>query len=279
MKLQDIRIRDPFILPYGGKYYLYGTRQRPTQTRGFDVYISNDLVTWSEPKSIFEKTLDFWGTRDYWAPEVHVWNGKFYMFASFKAENVCRGTAILVSDTPDGTFVPWSDGAITPRDWESLDGTLYVENGVPYMVFCHEWLQIGNGTVCAVELTPDLKAPVGEPVELWDAGSAPWVKSVRDPGDFVTDGPWLLRREGKLVSLWFSFDKDGYVEALAVSEGGLTGPWSVNFQPLLTGHGGGHGMTFTAYDAAEYFVCHQPNDSPLERPALYRVEGLKFRKV
>ena len=55
MKLCEINIRDPFILPYHEKYYLYGTRvTSPTQglPEGFDVYVSDDLEEWSEPKCI-----------------------------------------------------------------------------------------------------------------------------------------------------------------------------------------------------------------------------------
>ena len=34
----------------------------------------------------------------------------------------------------------------------TLDGTLYVENGLPYMVYAHEWIQILDGTMEAVPL-------------------------------------------------------------------------------------------------------------------------------
>lgn len=56
-------------------------------------------------------------------------------------------------------FVPLSDGPVTPADWECLDGTLYVAaDGTPYLVFCHEWLQVKDGEMCAMPLTPDLTA-------------------------------------------------------------------------------------------------------------------------
>jgi hypothetical protein len=35
------------------------------------------------------------------------------MFATFKNENCCRGTAILVSDSLKGPFVEHSKGAVT----------------------------------------------------------------------------------------------------------------------------------------------------------------------
>ena len=42
MKREDINIRDPFILPYEGKYYLYGSRGSEVwedNATGLDVYV------------------------------------------------------------------------------------------------------------------------------------------------------------------------------------------------------------------------------------------------
>lgn len=64
-KTSEINIRDPFVLPWDGKYYLYGTRGETC-----------------------------WGLAD----------------------------------------------------------------GTPYLVFCHEWLQVKDGEMCAMPLTPDLTA-------------------------------------------------------------------------------------------------------------------------
>ena len=57
MKLKDIHIRDPFILTYKGKYYMYGTRGKGCWDvcSGFDVYVSDNLCDWSEPIAVFEK--------------------------------------------------------------------------------------------------------------------------------------------------------------------------------------------------------------------------------
>ena len=49
-----------------------------------------------------------------------------------------RGTQILRADKPDGPFLPLSTLQQTPLDEMALDGTLWVEDGVPYMVYCHE---------------------------------------------------------------------------------------------------------------------------------------------
>jgi len=171
MKFNDIHIRDPFILPENGKYYLYGSRGPEAwgKCTGLDVYVSNDLENWSEPTEVFTPPADFWADMNYWAPEVHKYNGKYYMLVSFKSEEENRGTQILISESPLGPFILHSDGPVTPREWECLDGTLYIENGKPYMIFCHEWVQMsdGNGEMCVIELSDDLKRAVSEPVLLF----------------------------------------------------------------------------------------------------------------
>lgn len=270
MRLSEIHLRDPFILPDHGVYYLYGTG-RANHRCGFDVYTSRDLIEWSQPQTVFDPAPDFWGTEDFWAPEVHLYEGKYYLFASFKSPAHCRGTAILVSDSPAGPFVPHSDGAVTPQDWECLDGTFYVDDEhQPWMIFCHEWVQIQDGTVCAIKLSADLRQAISEPILLWHATDAPWIHWSCKPDHFVTDGPFLFRQGEALFCLWSSFDQNGYVEALAVSPNGqVTGPWSVDLPPLLCGHDGGHGMLFTTFDGMQKFVCHRPNLSPTERPVLY----------
>lgn len=272
MKTSDINIRDPFILTEGGKYYMYGTRgeaawtTEPGDIFGFDVYVSEDLENWNGPTCVFSPDEDFWGKFNFWAPEVHKYKGAYYMFASFKDDGVCRGTQILRAETPMGPFVPHSDGAATPKDWECLDGTLHVEpDGTPYMVFCHEWLQVKDGEMCAVRLSDDLKTAVGEPVVLFRASQPAW--AVKERPTFVTDGPFMYRTQsGRLVMLWSSSAKDGYCEALSYSDNGsIFGNWSHD-ERLLFSKDGGHGMIFNKLDGTLTFVCHQPNKNPLERP-------------
>ena len=274
MKLQDIHIRDPFILLEGGRYYLYGSRGNEAwgKATGLDVYESDDLVSWSGPSVVFTPPEGFWADMHFWAPEVHQYHGKFYMFVSFKSETACRGTQILVADTPKGPFTLHSDGPVTPRDWECLDGTLYIDrDGKPYMVFCHEWLQVKDGEMCAVRLSDDLKQAVGEPFLLFRASEPGW--ALKDKTEFVTDGPWMYRTaSGKLLMLWSSSAANGYVEAIAYSDNGdVTGRWQHQKQ-LLFDQDGGHGMIFTSKEGKLFFILHNPNNSPMERPVILPLE-------
>ena len=80
------------------------------------------------------------------------------------------------ADSPEGPFVPVSDGPIPPANFMTLDGTLYVDRaGKPWMVYAHEWLQVTDGKMEAVPLKSDLTAAEGDPVSLFKASDAPWI--------------------------------------------------------------------------------------------------------
>jgi beta-xylosidase len=187
MRTSDIQIRDPFIVQVKeeGKYYLYGTTDKRAWTGpggGFECYCSADLAEWEGLFPAFVPPADFWATTQFWAPEVHRWGGRYFMFASFKADGMHRGTQVLAAAGPRGPFLPHSNGPVTPRDWECLDGTLFVDDaGKPWMVFCHEWVQVHNGQICAMPLTNDLRTAAAEPVLLFTASQAPWVVRSQRP--------------------------------------------------------------------------------------------------
>ena len=273
-----IRVRDPYIVPIKetGKYYLFGTTDTDPWNagEGFLVYESEDLEHWSEPKWAFLPPEGFWANQNFWAPEVHHFNGYWYIFASFKAEGVCRGTQILRSESVTGPYVPISDGPVTPRDWECLDGTLHVdENGKPWMVFCHEWVQVHDGEICCIPLSDDLTHAIGEPTLLFRASEGPWVVPLWNSKDnFVTDGPFLYRsNNGALRMLWSSFSTEDYTISYAESQSGtIFGPWIQHKSGVVVN--GGHGMVFDPFDGRTLLSIHSPNASPLERMKLIPFE-------
>ncbi|NLW56625.1 MAG: family 43 glycosylhydrolase [Firmicutes bacterium] len=277
-----IQIRDPFILPVEreGLYYLYGTTDPNCwgeQAVGFDAYTSKDLQEWEGPIPVFRPEPGFWADRNFWAPEVFSYNGGYYMLASFKAEGVCRGTQILVAETPAGPFTPHSQGPVTPRDWECLDGTLHLDRqGDSWLVFCREWVQIVDGEIWAQRLDRNLQRTVGVPVLLFKASTAPWSRPLRRRFDgvekdgFVTDGPFLYQTAGReLLMLWSSWGEEGYALGIARSaDGKILGPWRHEAEPLYK-QDGGHGMVFTTFDGRLMLTLHSPNRTPEERPRFF----------
>lgn len=287
MRLDEINIRDPFVLPHEGRYYLYGTRSATCwgEADGFDVYVSDDLAAWDGPHECFHRPEGFPYDRNYWAPEVYARPDGFYMFASFKHPGVRRGTAVLRAETPLGPFLPHSAGNVTPPEWECLDGTLHVaSDGTPYMVFCHEWVQAGDGEICAMPLTADLRAAAGAPRLLFRASEAPWCRVMHHSSGVsgcVTDGPFLWRTEsGTLLLLWASFSKGGYTQGVAVSDNGEIDGTFRQEEPLFADDGG-HGMVFRTFGGTLMLTLHSPNEHLLERPLFHalREEQGRLRRV
>ena len=272
MRNHEINIRDPFVVCENGVYYMYGTRAKDfgMRTGGFDVYISDDLENWSPPQTVFDSEQYGMNRACNWAPEVHRYGGRYYMFATFTQPNGNRGTYALVSDSPTGPFVPHSAGALTPKEWMSLDGTLWVEAGRPYLIFCHEHVQILNGTVCCVALSPDLRSAVGEPALLFHGSDACGVPENAD-GRYVTDGPFLYRdAQDALFMIWSTCPPTGYYQGICRSASGRAeGPW-LQLPPLYT-KDGGHGMLFRDRDGDLRLTLHSPNISLREHPVFFRV--------
>ena len=286
MRISDLQIRDPFVVREDGRYYLFGSTDKNIwegRGTGFDVYVSaagtgaEALTDFEGPFPAFRPPADFWSETNFWAPEVHRYRGSYYMFATFKVREGRRGTAILKSESGvGGPYTPWSlntggePGPVTPAGWECLDGTFFMEEETPYMVFCHEWQQVGDGQICAMPLTGDLKRAAAAPTLLFRASEAPWAYELRGraPGSYVTDGPFMHRTgDGALLMLWSSFGKDGgYCIGTAHSrDGTLTGPWTQSSAPLYTADGG-HGMIFRSEGGTLYLAIHRPNKTPFERP-------------
>ena len=216
-----------------------------------------------------------------WAPEVHAYKGKYYLFATLHnpakrltttdttRPNLMRATIIAVSDSPRGPFTLMKlDAPVTPPNFMTLDGTLYVDRaGKPWMVYAHEWIQKVDGTMEAIPLKDDLSDAAGEPIHLFKASDAPWINAQMTPdtreNHYVTDGPELFRtKNGTLLMLWASYMKNelgrnGYVQTLARSKSGeLKGPWE-QLEPLV-GNDSGHGMLFRSFDGKLMLVVHQP---------------------
>lgn len=276
MNCNQINIRDPFVLFDNGVYYMYGTRAENfgCKTAGFDVYTSSDLSAWSNPKECFNSEKFGMNREVNWAPEVHKYNGAYYMLATFTMENGRRGTYSLKAESPLGPFEPCSKTALTPSEWECLDGTLYIsEDNTPYLIFCHEHTQIIDGTICYAKLNSDLTETTGEVVTLFSASSPYWADK-KEPGEhYITDGPFMYRsRTGALFMLWSTFINHKYAECLVKFKDGKLGTNFEHLPPLITDDGG-HGMLFKKGEDL-LLTFHTPNKTGKERPVFKTVKDL-----
>ena len=295
--ITSIRCSDPFILadPVDRTYYMYSSGGGGrVMSRA-----SKDLINWTEPFVVMQFTESHWaGNRAAsWAAEVHRYRGKYYLFTTSHTQETMvslpgrgdiphRATQIYVADSPRGPFRDFTNNTPhTPWDWAALDGTLWIEDGVPYMVFCHEWLQAVDGTMELVRLPDDLGVPTEAPVTLFKASDAPWVGEMlelgektngMDIGGWVTDGPWIFRTQtGRLGMLWSSWGKKRYAIGVAYSESGsVKGPWVQEQEPLFEDNGG-HGMLFRTFEGELKLSMHwtdQRDERPGRRPVIRDVD-------
>ncbi len=280
LQLADLHIRDPFVFvdEESGSYYLHVNDYEHNVNNKIRVYKSKNLRNWKDMGYSFVPDNNFWGTKDFWAPDLYKYKGKYYLFVTFSSDNHKRGTSILVADTPQGPFEPLINNAVTPKDWMCLDGALYIDKeDKPWIIYCHEWVQVKDGEVIAQRLSDDLTQTVGDPYKLFSATEAPWVGTISSASlgvteGYITDAPFIHEMDnGELIMLWSSRANNGkYAIGLARSENGsLLGPWTQNPEPL-NDDDGGHAMLFKDFTGNLKISYHTPNS---------KTEHAVFRKV
>ena len=282
MRAEEINIRDPYILAYNGRYYLYGTRSETCwgEAYGFDCYVSDDLVDYEGPFEIFRRPEGFFATQNYWAPECYEHNGRFYLLTTFGGDGMKKGIYILESEKPTGPF-ELKAGRLTPENWTCIDGTLFFDGSRIYLVYSHSFEDTPDADICFQELSQELDRCVSEPQKMFAAKDAPWAKPVPFAeaefglkGDvYFSDGPCVFNGEdGNLYMTWSSWSKGSYAVGIARSlDGTISGAWEQIDEPLWK-ENGGHGMVFKNFEGKYYFCLHYPNDKTKEHP--YIVELL-----
>lgn len=266
MLAEELHIRDPFIFILNNKYYLTGTHYGEYDNAIY-IYSSNDLISFKEEKHIIiDGEFD---RHTSWAPEIHEYNGSFFIFVSLKKKNGKRGTYVLKSNVLLGDYAFVSDKPITPENWMCLDATLFIDNdGTPYTIFCREWLEVKTGEIYIAKLNKTLSSLISEPVLLFKANEPEWAFPIYGNG-YVTDGPFVWFEDNKYHMIWSSFCKRNSIlssfkndeqkeYALShITSANLFGPWKQEKTPLIDNNAG-HGMTFTK-DGARYIALHYPN--------------------
>ncbi len=274
LKAKDFRIRDPFVYVdrENKTYYLYGTTCfNPNGTLGaidkFYAYKSKDLINFEGPFTIFDGgKIGFWATKDYWAAELHFYNGSYYLFASFRSDTHDLSTQILKADNPLGPFSPISDKPQTPEDEVALDGTLYIENDEPYMIYSHGWTQIYNGAIKAIKLSKDLTHAVDKPFVLFKATDNPQSRPLleRDGNPCsIAEAPFITKENGKIKLTWSGFDENKKYTVFTSYSDSIYGKWT--HMPKTYEFDGGHSMRFVDLDDNKKITLHAPNTPPDER--------------
>ncbi|MBQ3017182.1 MAG: glycoside hydrolase family 43 protein [Clostridia bacterium] len=150
---------DPFILEAEGKFYVYATG-----ADGIRAYVADTLTGDYKYIGLVFKNE---GSKEYWAPSVLNYNGKYYMYVSFVDENeedVHQQTMhVAVSDSPSGPFVD-AKPIIAPFSIDSH--VVQNENGLFIFYSVNDYEAARAGTYIVVDKMKSPTEVMGAPVAV-----------------------------------------------------------------------------------------------------------------
>jgi xylan 1,4-beta-xylosidase len=277
---QNIDLADPTILLYKGTYYLYGTVGANADD-GFLVYTSSDMKVWSLSKEVNNgyalRKGDVYGTAGFWAPQVFVYNNKFYM-AYVANENI----AIAESQSPLGSFTQKVKQRLsTPGN--QIDPYVFIDDdGKKYLY--HVRLTNGN-KIFVAEMTDDLSTIKPETLRECISATEPW-ENTANASWTVTEGPTVIKHHN-LYYLFYTandFRNPDYAMGYAVSNNPY-GPWKkYRGNPILTKkvvgiNGPGHGDVVINKRKKMFFVFHTHQSDTNVFPRKAAIVEIKFSKA
>ena len=241
---------DPFVLTYGGKYYLYATNADD----GFRVFVSDDFSDWKDLGYCL-RAQDVMGDKWFWAPEITERNGKFYMVYSAE-EHI----AVAVAEHPAGPFVQKEKKWLSEE--RAIDGHFFVDDdGRTYLYYVR--LRDGN-EIYAAPMNDELTA-IDEAHEVFLCrADREW--ELRDCK--VVEGPFVLKHNGRYY-LTYSANHTrsvDYAVGYAVSDSPL-GPF-VKYEgnPILKKNdralGVGHHSFARSKDGKELICIYHRHNNP-----------------
>jgi xylan 1,4-beta-xylosidase len=246
---------DPHVIRIDDAYYLYAT----THGRGYDVFVSRNLVHWENKGSVFDDPRG-----GAWAPDVFhdPTDGKFYLYYTDSVDvERSRGAStdhlrakqvgVAVADSPLGPFV---DKKVLFAG--SIDGHMFRDDDGQYYLF---YVEIADGFRIMLQPMDDPLTPRGEPIEIMRPDT-PWETAAGE----VTEGPWMIKRNG-LYYLMYSgsgADTPNYAVGYATASNPL-GPYKKYAgNPIAKGDGErifgpGHHSVVNGPDGKLWMVYHQ----------------------
>lgn len=253
---------DPHVIRHQGRYYLYPT----TDGRGYDVFVSSNLVQWEQMPKCYTDPRG-----GAWAPDVfHHANGdgKFYLYYTVSRVKGSGGLdkviGVAVGDGPLGPFVDrgnLADTAIDAHLFEDEDGAMYLY-----------YVQLAGGFRILVQPMANPLTKRGEPREVIRP-TARW-EQMRGA---VTEGPWMLKRQGVYYLMYSGSGADGpdYAIGYATASSPL-GPFTKHpGNPIVHRGDGlfgpGHHCVVTGPDGKLWMLYHQQNS---EQPGWRRFLAL-----
>lgn len=259
---------DPHVIRHQGTYYLYPT----TDGKGYDVFVSKDLVHWEQKPKCFTDPRG-----GAWAPDVfhHAkGDGRFYLYYTVNREAGARGglnkvIGVAVADSPLGPFQDkgtLAEHAIDAHLFADDDGKLYLYH-----------VDLAGGFKILVQPMADPLTKQGASAEV----IRPTVDWERKKGA-VTEGPWMLKHKGVYHLMYSGSGADGpdYAIGYATAKSPL-GPFTKHPGNPIAKRGNGvfgpgHHCVVTRPDGKLWMVYHQQNSEETGWKRFLAIDPLWF---
>ncbi|MFL5349677.1 MAG: family 43 glycosylhydrolase [Hyalangium sp.] len=244
---------DPSVVRVGEEYWAATTSSEWAPQ--FPLLKSKDLLQWELVGNIFQ-TQPEWSEAHYWAPQLVVDNGRFFVLYTAKKKGGPLCVAVATAPAISG---PYTDhGPLVCQDLGSIDGAMTRdENGKLFLV----WKEDGNSQglptpIWAQPLAEDGTRLTGEKTALI-MNDVPW------EGQLV-EGPDVFRHNGYFYIFYAGSGCCGkecnYGVGVARSKNLLSG-WEKNpLNPILKNNESfkcpGHGSVVTDSLGRDYFLYH-----------------------
>lgn len=257
-----IPIADPVVLHEGNDYYLYGTT---SNTEGFVVYSSPDLVHWTERGFAYHKTSTSWGKAHFWAPSIVKYDSAFYLFYSaigdvggYASHRIC----VAKSPTPLGPFVDVKAPLLNSLT-AAIDPHILIDDSDAYIYYSLDVSENGVSRVYVSRLSKNLMTVEGERV-LCVEPSADW------EGKIWNEAPYVIKYGKKYILMYSArgFFEPEYSVGYAVSDSPM-GPWmKATENPILSRtdkvSGPGHNCVTESPSGKELFILYHVHRFPTD---------------
>lgn len=147
----DLRVHDPSIIREKNTYYIFCTGGN--RRRGYiPIRTSTDLHHWARCGSVFQ-TMPAWvanevpRARSIWAPDIHYFNGKYYLYyavSSFGVNKSAIGLAINKTLDPSSPRYKWVDQGMVVRSEPGIDDFNAIDPNLVVQDKHHVWLCWGS---------------------------------------------------------------------------------------------------------------------------------------
>jgi len=139
----DDNVPDPGAILWNNEYYVVTTAGPPEGK--FAIHKSSDLQAWEFVGYAFPRDhTPSWAQSpdgDFWAPELHVMNDKFYLYFTARDRDGVLCIGVATSDSITGPYVDSGKQLVKQDQMGSIDATVLKLDNVNYLV----WKDDGNG--------------------------------------------------------------------------------------------------------------------------------------